>query len=181
MCLLIWIILFNWIILMESGSLPLQGAQTNGEQLASSCDQPLMFIRRQLQALQAAWQGGVPTDVISQHFCSFPFPPHVQRVLRSQHGPEPGLSVGHEHRCYLSGVCQMHGQQDSPSPSTWQTVLIWMQTRPLWLCTLPFPVCHIWPPLHWHLRKCGLLICYWSFFTLIFSNYWGKGTAMICF
>lgn len=97
MCLLIWIILFNWIILMESRSPPLRGAQTNGEQLASSCDQPLAFIRRQLQALQAAWQGGVPTAPLSRHFCCFPFPPHVQKEPRSQCGPEPGLSVGHEH------------------------------------------------------------------------------------
>lgn len=43
------------------------------------------------------------------------------------------------------------------------------------------PVCHVWPPLHWHLRKCRLLICYWSFFTLIFSNYLGKETGMRCF
>ena len=116
MCLLIWIILFNWIILMESGSPPHWGAQTNGEQLASSCDQTLMFIRRQLQAPQAAWQGDVPTAPVSRRFCSFPFPPHVQRQLRSQYGPEPGLSVGHEHHCYLSCVYQLHGQQDSASP-----------------------------------------------------------------
>lgn len=104
MCLLIWIILFNWIILMESGSLPLWGAQTNGEQLASSCDQPLAFIRRQLQALQAAWQDGVPTAPSSQLFCSFPFPSHMQGEPRPQRGHEPGWWGGHEHHCHLPWV-----------------------------------------------------------------------------
>lgn len=129
MCLLIWIILFNWIILMESGSPPLWGAQTNGEQLASGCDQPLAFLRRQLQAPQAAWPGCVPTGPTSQRFCSFPFPPHVQREPRPQCGSEPALSVGHEHHRYLSGVYQLHGQQDSPSPLSRWMVLIWIQNR----------------------------------------------------
>lgn len=130
MCLLIWIILFNWIILMESGSPPLWGAQTNGEQLTPSCDQPLAFIRRQVQALQAAWQGDVPTAPVSRCFCSFPFPHHVQREPRSQYGPAPGLSVGHEQHCYLSCVYQLHGRQDSSSPLSQWMVPIWMQNRP---------------------------------------------------
>lgn len=129
MCLLIWIILFNWIILMESGTLPLWGAQTNGEQLASSCDQPLAFIRRQLQALQAAWQDGVPTAPSSQLSCSFPFPPCVQGEPRPQCGCEPGWSGAHEHHCHLPWVHQLQGKLDSPPPLLQWMSLIWMCTR----------------------------------------------------
>lgn len=139
MCLLIWIILFNWITLMESGSLLLWVAQTNGEQLASSCDQSLAFIRRELQAPQAAWQDDVPTAPISQHFCSFPLPSHIQGEPRSQCGPEPAWSGGHEHHCHLPWVHQLHGQQDSPPPLSRWMFLIWTQTRLPWLCILPFP------------------------------------------
>lgn len=169
MCLLIWIILFNWIILMESGSLPLWGAQTNGEQLASSCDQPLAFIRRQLQAPQEAWQDGVPTAPIRQHFCSFPCPPHVQgEPTWASLSPSLGSLAA-----WATGFSSFV-PVNVPYLNAHQTFLT---VHP----SLPSPVWHVWPPLHWHLRKCRLLICYWSFFTLIFSKYLGKGTGMICF
>lgn len=96
MWLLIWIILFNWIILIKSGSLPLCRAQTNGEQLASSCYQPLPFIRRQLRALQASWQGGVPTDPISWCFCFTPHPHHTAL--------SPGLSTALSLACHDESI-----------------------------------------------------------------------------
>lgn len=105
--------------------------------------------------------------------------PISPRQTRSQHSPEPGLSWWeHHHHLFFH---QLHGQEGSPSPLSKWIVLIWIYTKIPKLYILFCLVCHAWPLLHWHLRKCRLLICYWSLFTLIFSNFLGKETGMICF